>query len=79
MHVSSNHVNWSGASLCTVEFYAGKKTLSLSLFLQEIRNLRALLASEDKLRKLHVTQLRDELEILKSFIFRNPEERAAKS
>lgn len=37
----------------------------------ENRNLRALLSSENKLRELHVTKLRDEVEILRSFVFRH--------
>ncbi|OQR66192.1 hypothetical protein BIW11_14320 [Tropilaelaps mercedesae] len=37
----------------------------------ENRNLRALLASEHKLRELHVTKLRDEVEILRSMVYRS--------
>ncbi|XP_022693110.1 uncharacterized protein LOC111262813 isoform X1 [Varroa jacobsoni] len=37
----------------------------------ENRNLRALLASEHKLHELHVTKLRDEVEILRSIVYRS--------
>lgn len=43
---------------------------------QEIRNLRALLASENKLRELHVNKLRDEVELLKSYVYRSMGQRS---
>ncbi|XP_003743682.1 uncharacterized protein LOC100908788 [Galendromus occidentalis] len=42
----------------------------------EIRNLRALLASENKLRELHVNKLRDEVELLKGFIYNSTKQQS---